>query len=169
MNTRIVRESMSDHLVTVGWKEPIEDAHRKMQKRHLRHLPVLNDQGEVVGMLSDRDVQRSMISQVRHEKPDYISSESIEFDPEALVRDYMGWPVLTVDFETDLRLVAERMLKEKVSSFLVQKGNRTVGIVTSDDLLKVLMSLLGDPREPVRWTLGNIISETSHRFDGVLV
>jgi acetoin utilization protein AcuB len=169
MTTKTARESMSTKLVTINFNASMETAYHRMQKRRLRHLPVCDDNGEVVGMLSDRDVQRAMISEVKHERPSHLSSETIAFDPAAKVRDYMGWPVLTVEKDTDLRVVAERILKEKVSALLVKDEHLTVGIVTTDDLMKVLIDLLNDPKTPARWTLRGVLEDTAHRFDGILV
>lgn len=169
MTKKVARESMSTKLVTINFNERMETAYRRMQKRHLRHLPVCDDNGEVVGMLSDRDVQRAMISEVKHERPSHVSSETIAFDPAAKVRDYMGWPVLSVDQNSDLKLVTERILSEKVSALLVKDAHTTVGIVTTDDLMKVLIELLTDPKTSARWTLQSVLEDTAHRFDGILV
>ncbi len=163
MTTKIAEESMSRSLITINWSEQLKTAYLRMQNHRLRHLPVVNDTGEIVGMLSDRDVQRAMISEIKHEARIPASSESIEFDPEARVRDYMGWPVLTVDQNTDLRLVAERMLHEKISSILVQKSGRTVGIITTDDMLKVLVDLLTNSNTPARWTLHTLMEDADQR------
>ena len=168
MTTKLAKESMSSSLITINWGEQMKTAYNRMQKHRLRHLPVLNDTGEVVGMLSDRDVQRAMISEIRHEAGIYASSESIEFDPESRVKEYMGWPVLSVDKNTDVRIVAERMLQEKVSSFLVQSAGKTVGIITTDDMLKVLIDLLQDSKTPARWTLQSLIADGAHQFNGIL-
>lgn len=169
MTTKITRESMSPSLITINWNEQIATAYKRMQKHQLRHLPVMNDSGEVVGMLSDRDVQRAMISEIKHENGPVASLESIRFDPESRVKEYMGWPVLTVDRDADLRIVAERMLHEKVSSYLVQSNGTTVGIITTDDLLKALIDLLKEPGSSARWTLKDLLAEGAHRFDGILV
>lgn len=167
MTTKLAKETMTGSLITIGWNEPMKTAYNRMRQHGLRHLPALDDSREIVGMVSDRDVQRAMVSQIDHKN--HLSSESIEFDPEARVRDYMAWPVLTVDEETDLKLVAERMLREKISSLLVQRHGQTVGILTTDDLLKVLVDLLRDPRTPARWTLQGLIDSAAHRFDGVMI
>jgi CBS domain-containing protein len=169
MTKKTAQDTMSARLVTINVNENMETAYRRMQRRHFRHLPVADDNGEIVGMLSDRDVQRAMISELRRELPTPVASETIRFDPEARVRDYMGWPVQSVDRGSDLRVVADRMLKERVSAFLVTDARIPIGIVTTDDLLKVLMDLLADPKTPAHWTLHSLIEETTHRFDGVLV
>lgn len=159
-------ESMTAELITIDWNEGLKTAYERMKKHRIRHLPVRNDAGEIVGMLSDRDVQRAMISEVRHDGT--FSEEKLQFDPEARVRDYMGWPVLAIDQQTELALVAERMLSEKISAFLVQnEGGRTIGIITTDDLLKVLIHLLADPKASARWTLRNLIDEGSFRLSSV--
>ena len=170
MSKKTAGESMTNKLVTINVGENLETAYRRMQKRRLRHLPVCDDTGEVVGMLSDRDVQRAMISEVTHEGAGSVaSSETIAFDPEARVRDYMGWPILTVERNSDLKLVAERILREKVSALLVKDGKNFVGIVTTDDLLKVLIDLLADPQASARYTLQGVLEEAGHCFDGILV
>jgi CBS domain-containing protein len=53
----------------------------------------------------------------------------------------MTWPALTVDEELPIFQVAEGMVDEKVSSFLVTRGKQVVGIVTSEDLIKLLAKL----------------------------
>lgn len=169
MPKKTARESMTTKLVTINFNEGLETAYHRMQKRRLRHLPVCDDNGEIVGMLSDRDVQRAMISEIEHERKSDLSSESIAFDPEAKVRDYMGWPVQAVDQNSDLRVVAEKMLTDKISALLVKRANEVVGIVTTDDLMKVLIELLSDPKTSARWTLQNVLDNAAHSFDGVLI
>lgn len=168
MNKKPVRENMSTHLITIGWGDSMKNAYLRMHSKHVRHLPVINDAGEIIGILSDRDVQRSMISQMEREPGRVISDETIEFDPESRVRDYMSWPAMSVDQNSDLRLVAEKMVTEKISSFLVRKGDSVVGIVTAEDLLKVLVELLSDPRTPIRWTLDHVLEGTFSKLPNTL-
>lgn len=124
-------QAMSKDLVTISAYRPISDARDLMEERNIRHLPVTDKDGLVIGILSDRDVNRAM-SPVG---PGFLGGK--------LVSDFMSWPAITVDEETALADVAEGMLDEKVSSFLVTRaGREVVGIVTSDDLLKVLRNLL---------------------------
>jgi acetoin utilization protein AcuB len=164
-----VWEEMSPNLITIGWNETMEHAHHRMHAKRVRHLPVLDDSGKIVGILSDRDVQRSMISQIDRPSRQSMSDEVIEFDPESRVRDYMTWPAKTVDQYTDLRVVAERMVSEKISSFLVSRGEQTLGIVTAEDLLKVLIQLLADPKSPKNWNLSHIFDESSEGLARTLI
>lgn len=167
--TKKAWEEMSPNLITIGWNESMERAFNRMHSKRIRHLPVMDDGGQIVGILSDRDVQRAMISRIDCPTRQTMSDETIEFDPESRVRDYMSWPAKSVDQYTDLRVVAERMVAEKVSSFLVSRGDQTLGIVTAEDLLNVLIQLLADPKTPKNWTLSGIFEESSSRLERTLV
>lgn len=157
MNRKLLQENMSTHLITIKWNESMRTAYQLMQSNRVRHLPVLSDSGEMIGMVSDRDVQRSMVSQIERPTGQILSDEKIEFDEGSQVRDYMSWPAKSIEMRTDLRRVAETMILEKVSSLLVCDGNRTVGIITVEDLLRVLMQLLSDPQAPKRWTMERLL------------
>lgn len=169
MIKKTVKESMSKAPITIGWNEKMEFAYKRMKSIQVRHLPVTNDTGEIVGMLSDRDVQRSMISELERPMGRTMSDETIKFDDDAKVRDYMSWPVKSVEQNTDLRLVAERMIAEKVSSLLVVNGKSAVGIVTAEDLIQVLIEVLGDPRTPAQWTLDQVLERTFNQIETKMV
>lgn len=133
---------MTKNLVTISAYEPIAQARDLMDEKKFRHLPVVDKEGMVVGILSDRDVNRAM------------SPAGPGFMAGKLVSDFMSWPAITVDEDMALADVAEGMIDEKVSSFLVtREGREVVGIVTTEDLLKVLKNLL---RGEKRSTLKNL-------------
>ncbi len=167
--TKIAPENISTDLITIGVNERIETAYKRMQEKSVRHLPVLTETGEVIGIISDRDVQRAMVSTIEHEVLSKGATETIVFDPETHVKDYMSWPVETAEQNTDIRRIAERMVKEKISSFLVSKGNKIIGIVTTEDLLKILIELLNHPQARSPWTLGHIIENTFSHLNNILV
>ena len=140
---------MTDKVIRIGWNAPLAGAFELMQQHRLRHLPVLDDDGDVIGILSDRDLQRAMRSELEWNATlgaKIPSFESVQFDPDAKVRHYMSWPVKTVGAKSDLREVAGMMVVDKISSVLICDGDRTMGILTTEDLLKVLMGLLDKPQ-----------------------
>ena len=53
---------MSKKLITIKDTYSLESAYNVMQTHSIRHLPVLNDQDEVVGIISDRDLMRGVHS-----------------------------------------------------------------------------------------------------------
>jgi len=132
---------MSKSLVTAHWTEELSSAFNRMRRLQVRHLPVVTDHGEIVGMISDRDFQRAMTFDENHDPSYYIKAE---FEPNALVRDYMSQPVIAVSGGADLKSVANLMINKKISAVLVVNSkSKAMGIVTHEDLLRALVELLG--------------------------
>jgi CBS domain-containing protein len=140
---------MSRGLVTVAHKAKIADAYGTMQARQIRHLPVTDEAGAIVGILSDRDVSRAMIV-----APDNLAVGAAppQFDPRHLVEQFMSWPVRAVSRESTVQAVTRLMLAEKISAVLVEEHRVPVGILTTEDLLKYLLKLL--EKEPGAIGLG---------------
>jgi len=125
-----LKENMSKSLVCVYWDSTIKKAKELMARKRIRHLPVLDNDGLIIGIISDRDI-------VQVTNP-WKASERDEI----LVSDCMSWPVVKVEEDTLLETVVEGMIKEKISAFLVTKNDEVKGIITSEDLLKVLAKIL---------------------------
>lgn len=136
-------DSMTRKVYTIGWDENLLTAYQMMKEHKIRHLPVVRHQGDVVGVLSDRDLQRAMQSDFGKDRMKLI--ETAQFPQGALVRDYMNWPVLTVERNQDLKSVVKMMMIDKISSVIVTEKNELVGIITTQDLLKVLLEFLSNP------------------------
>ena len=126
---------MTKRPVTVNADETMRNAWALMQEKGFRHLPVIDARGAVIGILSDRDIQRAMTVTRRNQ-----IEQEITLAPDLLVRDYMSWPVYVVNESTSIRKVVEEMLTQKVSAFLVEDNiGRVKGIITTDDILKVFL------------------------------
>lgn len=133
MNT--TKELMTTGLITVRTADSITHAYKLMHEKSIRHLPVLDERNIVVGILSDRDIQRAM--NVR--KLNNFQQE-VHLDASIPVEDFMSWPVYVVSENTTVRTVAEQMLNQKLSCFLVQgEDGRVNGIITTDDLLRLFL------------------------------
>lgn len=146
-----VQDTMSKALVTVQESYSLESAHNLMLSHKIRHLAVTNIQNEIVGIISDRDMQRAMRSRIRDNAG--IRVEDNDFDPRAKVGDYMTWPVMTV-LETDsIKSVVDNMLKEKVSALIVERRDFAAGIITTHDMLRVLSGLLKEDTPSAKMTL----------------
>jgi len=124
----------SRELVTIGWDQPMTEAARLMKKHRFRHLAVTDDSGNVVGALSERDVNRAKMP----DRPGFM--------PQSKVCEFMSYPALSVPSDTPLELAARYMLEEKVSALLVtNEGGLLSGIITSDDMLRALIEILAKP------------------------
>jgi CBS domain-containing protein len=133
MEIRLHQISSKD-LVTVGAEESMRTALAKMKEHKIRHLPVVEGD-RVTGVLSDRIVENQLA-------------------PELKVRDCMSVPVPSIDANTPVSAVARRMIDEKVSAFLVLEKGRLTGIVTSEDLLKILARALDRRESDVELPMG---------------
>lgn len=129
---------MTKKIIKVEPNTPIQIAHDEMKEKGIRHLPVIDQTGKLVGMLSDRDVQRAinvkMINEVEQEAT---------FNPHDTVENFMSWPVQTVDEKTSIEEMTTMMIELKVSAIVVIGPNQYIrGIITTEDLLKYLLELL---------------------------
>ena len=115
---------MTYDLKTVGEDEPIESALMLMKSRHFRHLPVVDSTKKIVGLVSDRDLYRGLSC-------DEVSVSQV------MIKEFK-----TVDLKTDIKEIVSLMVSMKVSAFLVTRDKKIIGIITSDDLLHLLLQLL---------------------------
>ncbi len=131
-----VKSYVSNDLITALWTETLDSAYQKMGMAHIRHLPVINDEGNIIGIISDRDFQRAMWVQSDDRFP------KARFDAAATVQNFMSTPVEAIKSEAKLSDVARRMISKKISAFLVTKGENVIGIITHEDLLRALVNLI---------------------------
>ncbi|HVK61879.1 MAG TPA: CBS domain-containing protein [Bdellovibrionales bacterium] len=134
-----VENNMSTEVVAALWSETLESAYNKMQTLSIRHLPVINDGGKLIGIISDRDIQRGMVIPAK-ETADFFPHA--EFPSDAIVQEFMSTPVTSIDRTEDLAKAARLMIDEKISALVVLDKSRVTGIITHEDLLKVLVLIL---------------------------
>lgn len=127
-----ISEIMVMEPITIHHTEMVSAAEKKMRESDIRHLPVLDAEGQVVGIISDRDVLRAV---------ERSRDKSIP------VRDVMSPDVLTVHPETRACEATALMLDKRISSLpVVDADNRLIGVVTETDFLRVAHNLLGGDR-----------------------
>ena len=121
---------MTRDVIVVPPELTLQSAWRVMTREHVRHLPVVRA-GALIGMISDRDIlTRATIDKegVIHLEPHLIVGEAMT-----------ATPLDTCETSTSVAELARRMMKEKIDAIPVVKGLRLVGLVTSTDLLGVLL------------------------------
>lgn len=128
----------SQGLIAIHKKETLERGYNVMKRISTRHLPVIDDDGTIVGMISDRDFQRAMIVPESHQWS--ALEDEPRFNPSELVMEYMSWPIQAVDESTSVTKAAEQMIQNKISSLIVTRNRHAIGIVSTEDLLKALIA-----------------------------
>jgi acetoin utilization protein AcuB len=123
-----VAQFMTRNPYCIQRSEPLHEAHRLMRARHVRHLPVV-DQDRLVGIVSERDL--------------YLLETLRSVDPgKEPVSEAMTEHPFTVTPETGVRFVVQEMRQKKYGSAVVVEGSRVIGIFTRTDALSALESLL---------------------------
>jgi CBS domain-containing protein len=130
-----VKERMSKSPATVKPDDPLKDALWKMEHGHFRHLPVIDDDGKLIGMLTDRDVRLIRPSLAFVNKEDaavrlwsIVVQQAAVFEP------------VKVTPETTLKEAAELMLRWQVGGLpVVGEKDKLIGIITYTDLLRELV------------------------------
>jgi CBS domain-containing protein len=123
-----VADLMTRGPATVRDRALLEKAVVEMEALDVRHLPVVDAAGRVVGMLSDRDVRRWVGRGMRG----------------ALVSQAMTREVLVVAPETLAREAAVLMMDRKIGGLpVVDERETLVGIVTETDFLRVAYHVMG--------------------------
>lgn len=139
-----VKQSMSKSPITVQCEESLVNAYHKMKKESYRHLPVVDEYGDLIGIISDRDFKRAMYPSREFNQK---SSESL-FSKNAKVSDFMSWPVKALTTDSDLTSAVKLMLDEKISAIVVTENGEVIGILTHEDLLRVLAGYI---KQPENW------------------
>jgi acetoin utilization protein AcuB len=149
LDTR-VRDVMSPHPLTIDPEAPLETAVSAMRERRVRHLPVVDDQGRLIGIVTDRDLRSAMfgpaIADYLPGTPQGRLQAMVSGLGEVLVRHVMTWGVVTIGPEAPVAQAAAMMVTSRIGSLPVVEDKRLVGMVTEHDVLKALASTLHSVR-----------------------
>jgi CBS domain-containing protein len=129
-----VKDAMSKDPVTIDPEAPLRAAADLMRAKGIRHLPVVDGAGSLVGILTDRDL--------RHAAFVPALAEHLMWERRRLqalrVRDAMTWSVVTTHPEAALARAGLMMFERRIGSLPVVEDGRLVGVVTERDLVRVL-------------------------------
>lgn len=127
------RDLMTEAPVTIGPKASVREAARLLDTLDIRHLPVVNEDYELVGMLSDRDLRSLSV-------PAYAGAQhtgNVQTVLDASVSSVMTSDVISVEEESDAKELVDLMLDFKVGAIPVTDADGTlVGIVSYIDVLR---------------------------------
>ena len=126
---------MSTDLITVKPSDTLEQARALMQAHRIHHLPVVNDAGELVGLVTLTNLLAATDSILRD------ADNRIHAD-EILIRDVMVKDLATVDERASLRQAALFIEKHQIGCLPVLANGRLKGIITDSDFVGVAINLL---------------------------
>lgn len=115
---------MSTDIFTVNKGKDLNFVEVMAELRHVRHVPVLEENGKPIGMLSIRDMLHHL-----------SKAGASHFIP---VGELMTPLVGTVSPQTPLKECAERMIKHSIGAVVVVENDTLVGIVTERDFVRII-------------------------------
>lgn len=130
-----VGEIMTRKVVTMNPEDDLAKLHDRMAECNIRHVPVVDEHGTLVGLVSHRDLLRSTLVE-RPGVSRYVEDSILEG---MKVGEVMTTELEVTSPETDLREAARIMLREKYGCLPVVDGDRLVGILTASDFLRVVL------------------------------
>jgi acetoin utilization protein AcuB len=134
-----VREFMASPVTSLPSSARLLDAGLLLRAGHFRHIPIIDD-GKLVGILSDRDIQRctpSMLTRVSAEEYNAIFEDT-------LVARVMTRDPQHVSPDAPLHVAAALLRSSKLGCLPVVENGQVIGIITKDDMLAALVRFLGD-------------------------
>jgi CBS domain-containing membrane protein len=129
---RTVRDLMTDKVYTLKARENLETLYDLMDSRRVRHVPILDNDGELVGLVTDRDLSRTALGAVE-ELPLSVERDILR---RRRIRDIMVTEPDTIEADAPLSDAAEMLLENKVGCLPVVEGLHLVGIITEADFVR---------------------------------
>jgi acetoin utilization protein AcuB len=136
-----IDKSMTTDVFTIDPETSIADAAELMSRNRVRHLPVTDREGLLVGIVTDRDIRSAM--------PSILSSEELarkekERIVQLRVKDIMTRNVVTVSPMNTLEDALLLMQRTKVGAFpVLDRQGKLVGIISVRDLMRAFINVLG--------------------------
>lgn len=135
----LVRERMTANPVVVHPETSFDEAFQLLREKKIRRLPVVERNGNLVGIVAEKDLLRV--------SPSPATSLSI-FEIHGLlaklqIKDVMTKRVITVGEDCPLEEAARIMVEHKIGSLPILRDQKVVGIITETDLFKVMAEALG--------------------------
>jgi len=144
-----VSEIMTEPVLTITQDRSLEEVAHKMLNNKVGGLPVVDDEGKIVGIVTESDfsAKEHAIPFSRNYAPqlfgEWMSKEGIDKAYEAArnvqVKDIMSTPVVTIGEDDTVAEAVRRMLERKVHRLPVVRDGLPVAMISRHDLLKMVV------------------------------
>jgi CBS domain-containing membrane protein len=127
-----VRDLMTPKVFTLKPSDSLEELYELMDDKHVRHVPIVNREGDLEGLVTHRDLSRSVLG------PQEGLPLSVQEDllRRRKVREIMATEVDTIEPDEPLEEAAEMLLENKIGCLPVVEGEHLVGILTEADFVR---------------------------------
>ncbi|MFB5663907.1 acetoin utilization AcuB family protein [Alteribacillus sp. HJP-4] len=132
----LVEEIMQKNVITVSNSTSIKEAMALLHKHRIRHIPVIEQDQTITGIISDRDI--------RDASPSIFHADYHTDDLERPVSSIMKYPVITahpLDFIEEAAVV---LYENEISALPVaDEHDKLIGMLTESNVLHTLVKLTG--------------------------
>jgi acetoin utilization protein AcuB len=145
----LVKNRMTKNPITVKPDLPIAEALEWMRREKVRHFPVVDKKGRLLGIVARDDLlyaSPSPVTALSVWEVTYLMSQ-------VTVDEVMTKEVLTTTEDTPLEEAARLMHDNKIGSLPVMRDGTVVGIITETDLFEAFLELFGGHSKGVRLTV----------------
>ena len=139
---RLVDDVMVRALVAVSHDATLATVWSLMRSEHVRHVPVLDAERRLVGIVTDRDVRQAIFDPALLEEPGKLANALDHLR----VNEVMTWAVVTMPPGTELREAARIMRERKLGALVVAEHGHVVGMLTATDVIEALIAGARSPR-----------------------
>lgn len=131
----LASDVMTTDLQTARASTDLATAWNLMEDARIRHLPVVDDDDRVVGLVSHRDLAREALGMVEelpmHQRQEALAALRVE--------QIMTRGPETAQPDETLAAIGERMLDNKFGCMLIVEGERLVGLLTESDFVRMVV------------------------------
>jgi acetoin utilization protein AcuB len=145
----LVRDLMAPNPITIAPDTTHRRAVELMREHSIHHLPVMDKQGALVGIVTEEDLLAAQPSAATTLSIYEIHSLLSKLE----VRQIMKRPVFTTTSNCPVEDAAQQMVIESIGCLPVMDNDRLVGIITDTDLFQTLAALMGCNMAGARFTL----------------
>lgn len=133
----LVKDLMTPNPYTIGPDKPVMEALLMLYEHDIRRLPVV-DRGELVGIISDRDIKQTM------GRPNLANKKEAEKpELEMTVGEVMTRNLVTVGQDDEIKEAIELIVENRISGLpVLDRDEKLVGILSAIDLLQYCLDLL---------------------------
>lgn len=126
-----VEDCMTKQLITFTPNQLIHDVIEKLLEHNISGGPVVNDENEVVGMISEGDCMKEVRKGIYDNMPTLSDK----------VSDFMTKNVISISPETNVFEAADLFLEKKIRRFPVIKDGKLLGQISQRDVIKAVFMM----------------------------